>query len=58
MEHRKQDPDIEERARAAQRDYLRRWRMQNRDKVKAYNRDYWQRRAARIAAEGEDTNDN
>ena len=27
--------------------YLREWRARNRDKVKAYNRDYWRRKTAK-----------
>ena len=33
------------------RAYLREWRAKNRDKVKTYNRTYWERKAARLAAD-------
>jgi hypothetical protein len=45
---------------AAQREYMKRWRSQNREKVQNYNRTYWERRAereCRAAQEAEnDTN--
>lgn len=44
---------MDEKARAAQREYLREWRKRNPDKVRENNRKYWQRRAARLAAERE-----
>lgn len=42
----RKDIDAGRKARAA---YMRDWRAANRDKVQQYNRDYWQRRAARDA---------
>ena len=33
-------------AREARRDYLMQWRKNNPDKVREYNRRYWERRAA------------
>lgn len=44
---------MEEQARKAQREYLREWRKRNPEKVRENNRKYWQRRAARLAAEKE-----
>lgn len=44
---------MDEQARKAQREYLREWRKRNPDRVKEANRKYWQRRAARLAAEKE-----
>lgn len=41
----------EDQARAVQRQYLREWRRKNPDKVKAYNRRYWERRAEKTAVE-------
>ncbi len=37
---------LSEKAKEARNRYLRRWRANNRDKVKRYNRDYWERIAA------------
>lgn len=42
---------IDEQARAARAEYFREWRRKNPDKVRENNRKYWQRRAARLAAE-------
>lgn len=44
---------IDEQARAARAEYFREWRKRNPDKVRETNRKYWQRRAARLAAEKE-----
>lgn len=44
---------INEQARAARAEYFREWRRKNPDKVRENNRKYWQRRAARLAAERE-----
>lgn len=44
---------IDEQARAARAEYFREWRRKNPDKVRENNRKYWQRRAARMAAEKE-----
>lgn len=32
-------------ARAAQREYFKAWRAANKDKVREYNRNYWEKRA-------------
>lgn len=37
---------MENRAREARNAYLRAWRAKNKDRVKKYNRTYWERRAA------------
>lgn len=34
-----------ERARELQREYLKEWRKKNKEKVKAYNQAYWERKA-------------
>lgn len=36
---------IENKAATYRREYLRKWREQNPEKVRQYNRDYWERRA-------------
>ena len=41
-------------ARAAQREYLRQWRAKNKDKVKRYSAEYWQRKATQKAANKEE----
>ena len=38
-------------AKAARAAYMRRWRAENRDKVRAINQNYWARRAAKEAAQ-------
>ena len=43
--------DISEKAREAQRAYLREWRRKNPDKVKEQNRRYWERKAAKLEQE-------
>lgn len=42
-----------EAARAAKREYQRKWRQENPDKVRAATERYWQRRAEREAAAAE-----
>lgn len=42
---------LEERAKQAQREYARKWRANNPDKVKAAQARYWQRKAAELEAE-------
>lgn len=47
--------EYERKAREAQREYNRQWRARNKDKVKEYNKRYWERRAQREQhGEGED----
>lgn len=36
---------MDEKAKAARREYLRAWRAANKDRVKAYNAEYWKRKA-------------
>ena len=36
---------MEQRALELRREYLRKWRAANKDKVKEYNRTYWERKA-------------
>lgn len=35
----------EQKARDIQREYYRQWRMKNKDKIKEYNRRYWEKKA-------------
>ena len=44
---------LEERAAEERREYFRQWRAKNKDKVRENNRRYWERRAAKKAAEAE-----
>lgn len=44
---------LDELARETRAAYYREWRRKNPDKVRENNRRYWQRRAARLAAEKE-----
>ena len=44
---------LEERAKQAQREYARKWRANNPEKVKAAQARYWQRKAEQMAAEEE-----
>ena len=43
-----------EAARAARNEYHREWRAKNRDKVKAINARYWEKRAHKAAGAGSD----
>lgn len=42
----------DERAREAQRQYLREWRKRNPAKVRAYNEAYWRRKAQQMQQDG------
>lgn len=44
---------MSERAKASRAEYYRKWRAMNPEKVKEKNRRYWERRAAKNAAEKE-----
>lgn len=44
---------MDEKAREAQRAYMREWRRKNKDKVRESNRRYWMRRAQRTAEKGD-----
>ena len=44
---------MDEKAREAQRAYMREWRRRNKDKVRESNRRYWVRRAQKIAEKGD-----
>lgn len=44
---------MNEKAREAQRAYMREWRRKNRDKVAANNRRYWERKAQKLAEQAE-----
>ena len=39
------DLKMSEKAKQAQKAYMREWRRKNRDKMKEYNRRYWERKA-------------
>lgn len=43
------DLQLEEEARREQRAYMKKWRAENKDKVKKHNRSYWQRKAQKKA---------
>lgn len=42
---------LTEQAKAARRKYKREWQRKNKDKVKEYQRRYWEKKATRAAAE-------
>lgn len=44
-------------AKEMQRQYLREWRKKHPEKVKKYNREYWERRAKKAAMESEGSDD-
>lgn len=44
---------MDEKAREAQRAYMREWRRRNREKVAANNRRYWERKAQKLAEQAE-----
>lgn len=46
--------DIDRKAAEARREYQRRWRAANKDKVRANNQRYWQRVAAKKERQGTD----
>ena len=48
------DFNIDELAAKAKRDYHKKWRDSNKDKVKNYNSDYWKRQAIKSLNEKED----
>lgn len=45
---------MEERAKNARNEYHRKWRAENKEKVKRYNENYWNRVAERLTAAKED----
>ena len=45
---------MEQRALELRREYLRKWRAANKDKVKEYNRTYWERKAQELRKEQEE----
>lgn len=48
---------MNEAARAARREYKRKWQRANRDKVKQYQENYWNRKAQEAAAADNDAGD-
>ncbi len=44
---------MEQQARAAQREYMRQWRARNKDKVKAAQEIYWEKKAKKMNCEGD-----
>ena len=48
------EQDIHEAARAERNRYQREWRAANKERVKAINARYWEKRVARLAAEQEE----
>ena len=49
---------LDEAALEARRAYQREWRRKNRDKVKAWNERYWQKKADQQAVQGESEGQN
>ena len=56
MDKKLTDEQLEELAREKQREYQREWRKKNPDKVKEYNKSYWERRALRELKENKGAN--
>lgn len=48
---------MEQQARAAQREYMRQWRARNKDKVKAAQERYWEKKAKNLNSEGDKNNE-
>lgn len=46
---------MNEMAKEAYRQYQREWRRKNKDKVRAINHRYWEKRAKRMRADGQET---
>lgn len=44
-------------AKQAQREYMRRWRQKNPERVRAKNQRYWEKKARQLQAEKEAVND-
>ncbi len=44
---------MEQQARAAQREYMKKWREKNKDKVKAAQKRYWEKKAKNLNCEGD-----
>ena len=44
---------MEASARLARREYMRQWRLKNKDKVKAHQERYWENKAKNLRCEGE-----
>lgn len=40
----------------AKREYMRKWRAENQDKVKAHQQRFWERKAAEMAKKEDDSN--
>lgn len=51
-----EEKKISEDAKSVRNAYARAWRAKNRDKVKAANQRYWEKRAAALAAEQKEDN--
>ncbi|WJQ02174.1 hypothetical protein QT234_18195 (plasmid) [Geobacillus stearothermophilus] len=48
---------LSEQAKAARREYHRKWREKNREKVRMYQKRYWERKAKEVAQRGESGRD-
>lgn len=48
--------NISDAAKIVQREYLRSWRKQHPEKVREYNRSYWERRAEKAATAAREEN--
>jgi hypothetical protein len=49
--------ELTEKAKQARREYENAWRRKNRDRVKQYNAQYWEKRARKIKEAGSDGGD-
>ena len=53
----KKTNELSEQARIAQREYQRRWRAANKDKVRSRNNRYWEKKGKELAQESEAENE-
>lgn len=51
------DVGVEKLARAERLDYLKKWRIKNKDRVRQYNATYWEKRAKKKLIEAKDQKD-
>ena len=49
--------ELSEQAKAARREYQRKWRAKNKDKIKAQNKRYWERQGKELSSESEAANE-
>ena len=53
----KKTNELSEQARIAQREYQRKWRAANKDKVRIRNNRYWEKKGKELAQESEEENE-